>query len=107
MKEITITTTIKVPTNDEIKEVAKNFTPIEPQQAMLITCFVYGYEYESEPNKAVYECMKEADGIDKSRFANDVAVAYCTANNIKWHTVRVISVIEYAKHFVIEAVATV
>ena len=103
MKEITIEKIIKIPTADEIETVAKNQSPIEPKQIILITCFVMGYEFENSGNRAVYECMEEADEFDRNRIASDVAIAYCERNNIKWGSLRIINISKNNKHYVIEA----
>ena len=41
MKEITITTTttVKIPTADEIKATARIPSPIEPERALVVRCF--------------------------------------------------------------------
>lgn len=104
MKEITITSTIKLPTADEIKAAVKSKSPIEPKQAVVVHCFVDGYDYGDEANKAVYECMNEADESLRNTIASDVVAAYCDENKIKWGSIRVLSVANYGKHFVIEAV---
>ena len=104
MREITITSTIKMPTNGEIKTVAKQASPIEPRQATIVTCFVNGYEFENEADKAVYECMKEADAFYKNQIASDVVSAYCEAHGIEWGIIRILSINHYGKHYVIEAV---
>ena len=105
MKEITITSTIKMPTADEIKAAIKNnISPIEPKQAVLVHCFIEGYDFSNEASKAVYECMSEADEFLRNTIASDVVTAYCNENKIKWGNIRVISVTNYGKHFVIEAI---
>lgn len=63
MKEITITTTttVKIPTANEIKATARIPSPIEPERALVVHCFVDGYEFSEAASHAVYECMAEAD----------------------------------------------
>ncbi len=86
------------PTQDEIKEASREYSPIEPKSAMLITSFVFDH------SKEVFKLMKaNYGGYDRNSIASDVATAYCDENHIKWRTLRVISVSEYPTHFVIES----
>lgn len=107
MKEVTIKRTIQLPTNEEIEAVARKRSPIEPQPATVITCFVENYSYLNDNEKVVYECMKNADPGLRNSIASDVAVAYCDLHGIKWGTLQIVRVTDYGSHFVIEAVAKI
>ena len=99
--KFTVTEEREYPTQDEIKEASRTYSPIKPKSAMLITCFVFDH------SKEVFRLMKDNyGGYDRNSIALDVACAYCDENNIKDRTLRVINVIEYPTHFVIEALAT-
>ncbi len=99
--KFTVTEEREYPTQDEIKEVSREHSPIEPKAAMLITCFVFDH------SKEVFRLMKDNyGGYDRNSIALDVACAYCDENNIKDCTLRVIGITEYPTHFVIEALAT-
>lgn len=106
MKEITITTTttVKIPTADEIKATARIPSPIEPERALVVHCFVDGYEFSEAASRAVYECMAEADESLRNTIASDVVKAYCDENGIQWASIRIVSIAKYDKHFVIEAI---
>lgn len=106
MKEITITTTttVKIPTADEIKATARIPSPIEPERALVAHCFVDGYEFGEAASRAVYECMAEADESLRNTIASDVVEAYCDENGIQWASIRIVSIAKYDKHFVIEAI---
>lgn len=104
MKEIAITSTIKVPTADEIRATARIPSSTEPEHALVVRCFVEGYEFSEAASRAVYECMLEADESLKSIIAGDVVEAYCDENGITWRGIRVLSITDYNEHFVIEAI---
>lgn len=105
MKEITLTSTIVLPDNNEIKGAVKATSPIEPRQAVMISFFIGGKEETNNPDEiAVYECLKAADNDFKNRIASDLIAAYCDAHNIKWRSINggMIQILHYGHHFVIE-----
>lgn len=106
MREITMTETILMPTDEEISASVKEKSPIPPQQVTLVTCFIEGFNYCTEEQKAVYKCMKMANKFYRASIASEVVTAYCNKAGIKWGTIRVIQISEYKEHFVIEAMAT-
>lgn len=107
MKEVTITRTIQLPTNEEIEAVVRKRSPIKPQLATVITCFVENYSYLNDNEKVVYNCMKNADTELRNSIASDVVVAYCDLRGIKWSTLEIMRVTDYGSHFVIEAIAKI
>ena len=87
----------------------KTCDSIPPQQAILVTVFVMGYEFEDENSKQVYLAMAASDDFGRDIIALDVATEYCETHGIRWGTVRVISTTHYPKghaegHYVIEAI---
>jgi len=87
----------------------KTCDSIPPQETMLVTVFVMGYEFEDENSKLVYQAMAMSDEFNRSSIALDAATAYCETHGIRWGTVRVISTTHYPKgpaegHYVIEAI---
>lgn len=89
-------------TQEEINEASREYSPIEPRKAMIITLFV------SDTSKEAYRLMKiNYGGFGRDGIANDIATAYCNENNIKWHTIEIHRINEYPTHFVIEAIVTI
>lgn len=102
MKEITITETIILPTEEEIIKAAKNRSPIAPKQATVINCFVENWD---KCGKEVFQCMKDNDKLRRDQIAIDVAFAYCYKHNIPCGSIRILWIGEFDNHFVIEALA--
>ena len=97
--------------NDELLRAAmeKTCDSIPPQQVLLVTVFVTGYEFEDEKSKLVYRAMAASDKFGRDSIALDAARAYCETHGIRWEVIRVISTAHYPKgpaegHYVIEAI---
>ena len=97
--------------NNELLRAAMERTcdSIPPQQTLLVTVFVMGYEFEDERSKLVYRAMAASDKFDRDSIALDAAAAYCETHDIRWEAIRVISTAHYPKgpaegHYVIEAI---